>query len=145
MLALAVAGCGAGDGSSLDEQGRSPAHPYAPGLASKYGSLAFEPSYRGVSEVFFARLCTACHAGASAARGLDLSPAAAYDELVRVPSEERSALARVEPGAPERSYLVIKLAGGREMSGRRMPRNQPARPDDEIERVRTWIAEGAQR
>lgn len=143
-LALGL-GCEPGDGSSLDEHGRPFARPYLPGIGSRYGSLSFPSTYQGVSEVFFTRFCTVCHSGASPARDLDLSPGAAYQQLVRVPSSQRPAISRVEPGQPERSYLVIKLVGGREMTGRRMPRNQPARPDHEIERVRVWIAEGAPR
>ncbi len=138
-------GCGAGDGTELDEYGRAYEHPHAPGLGSTYGSLEFPSTYHGITSIFLAQLCSGCHSGASARKGLDLSVAAAYDLMVDVPSSERPGLARVEPGDPDHSYLIIKLEGGQLMTGKRMPRGRPPRRADEIERIRSWIERGAPR
>lgn len=147
MLLAAVVGfglgCEPGDGSTLDEHGRAYEHEYAPGLGSRYGAVVFEPTYRGVAREFFARFCTSCHAGPSAPKGLDLSEDLAYDSLVGVPSAVRPTQLLVDPEYPEDSYLLVKLRGGQGMTGRRMPRNRPARPDAEIELLRQWIIGGA--
>ncbi len=140
-----LAACGAGDGSSLDDGGRMSAHPYAPSLGSKYGAVNFPSTFSGVSQVFFVKFCTGCHAGSSPAKGLDLSPKAAFDALVRVPSSQRSGLYLVDPGAPAESYLLRKLAGGPNTVGRRMPRGRPARPQEELDLIETWIQNGAKR
>lgn len=143
-VALAL-GCEPGDGSTLDDRGRAYDHPQAPGLASKYGAIAMDPSYRDISGEFFEALCVGCHSGATAPKGLILTEEDAWDNLVGVPSVEQPDVLLVDPERPEASYLVIKLAGGTPMSGRRMPRNRPARPAAEVDVIRTWIADGAQR
>lgn len=89
--------------------------------------------------------CATCHLTGQEAGNMKLHPGAAYASLVNVPSTE-SALKRVEPGAPEKSYLMHKLdgshldAGG---SGERMPFGQPPLDDAVRERFRSWIAAGA--
>lgn len=76
---------------------------------------------------------------------MQLHPGAAHASLVGVPSTE-SALKRVEPGAPEKSYLMHKLdgthldAGG---AGEQMPFGAPALDAAVRDRFRAWIAEGA--
>jgi hypothetical protein len=55
-------------------------------------------------------------------------------------------LNRVEPGAPEMSYLFKKHRGDEEISGQRMPQNNPGFFDvrtDLLEIERRWILEGA--
>lgn len=145
VVATLALGCGPGDGNQLDENGQAYRHPYAPGLGSSYGSLEFPATYHGIASVFLAQLCTGCHSGPSARKGLDLSAAEAYDHLVGVPSSERPGLARVEPGDPDLSYLIIKLEGSEKMTGKRMPRGRPPRASDELERLRSWIVRGAPR
>lgn len=142
LAALAVTGCESGDGSALDERGRSYAHPYAEGIGSKVGAMTFAPVWLDVSWVFLDQLCTGCHSGPSAPRGLDLRPQFAYQRLVGRPSSERPSMALVEPGRPDLSYLIIKLQGGAGMKGRRMPRGRPARPQAEIDILRDWISAG---
>ncbi len=85
-----------------------------------------------------------CHAGPSAAVGMNLSAGRAYSEIVGVPSVECVNLLRVEPGVPEASYVVAKIEGvGPCFSGGRMPLGQPPLSPTEIEIISTWIAEGA--
>lgn len=143
LLLLTVAACDPGDGSTLDERGYALAHPSAPGLGSTYGLITFDPTYRSVARDFFGQLCVGCHAGASAPKGLDLTEDEAWEHLVEVPSVQRPDLHLVAPGAPDSSYLIVKLTGGDGMAGRQMPRNQPARAAEEIDVIRAWIAEGA--
>ncbi len=136
-------GCDPGDGSTLDESGRPIEHPYAPGLGSKFGAAVFPPTYRGISSGFFDQFCSSCHGGASPSKGLDLSESEGHDQLVDIPAVQRSSLDRVTPGDSDNSYLIIKLEGGPNMAGRRMPRGLPARPQEEIDTIRMWIDEGA--
>ncbi len=139
-----VAAC-AGDGSTLDELGRPAGRPFAPALGSRFGAHAFPPTFSAIASELFTPICTECHAGASAPRGLDLSPEAAFEALVDRPSSERPAIRLVAPGDPDASYLVIKLEAGPGMAGRQMPRNRAARPAEEVAVIRQWIAEGAPR
>jgi len=69
-----------------------------------------------------------------------------YAALVGVPSEDVPSMARVEPGQPDQSYLLLKLrdahraAGG---TGDRMPPTGPALPDAQIQVIADWVAAGA--
>lgn len=139
VAACLLVGCESGDGSTLDERGRAIEHPYAPGIGSKIGAMTFSPVWLDVSWVFLDQLCTGCHSGASAPRGLDLRPEFAFDKMVGQPSAERPSMALVAPGQPDLSYLIVKLEGGAGMKGRRMPRGRPARPQAEIDILRDWI------
>ena len=138
-------GCGAGDGSTLDDGGRLLSHPYAPSLGSRYGAVSFAPTYQGVGGVFFAEFCTGCHGGASSAKGLDLELSVGHENVVGARSLQRSELFLIEAGNADRSYLIRKLEGGPRLVGRQMPRNRPARPGQEIALVREWVDSGAAR
>jgi hypothetical protein len=145
IAAALVAGCGPGDGSSLDADGRSIARPWAPSLGSRYGSASFPATWTGVQTGFFATVCAECHAGDAAPKGLDLAADDAWDRLVGRPSSERPEILLVAPGDPGASYLVMKLEGASGIAGRQMPRNRAARPAEEIETIAQWIRQGAAR
>jgi hypothetical protein len=91
--------------------------------------------------------CVSCHMTGQEAGEIALHPKAAYDALVGVASRE-STLKRVEPGDPVKSYLYLKLtdthlaAGG---SGEPMPMGSYPLPTEQIQMVKQWILEGAQR
>jgi hypothetical protein len=82
---------------------------------------------------------------------MNLEAGMAYMNLVGQPSTETlsdgvTRLNRVEPGAPEMSYLFKKHRGGEDISGERMPRGNPGFFDvrtDLLEIERRWILEGA--
>lgn len=104
-------------------------------------------SFRDDVQPIFTRTCAlaGCHGGGALGFPLDLSPGTAYGQLVDVPSIE-SPLDRVEPGAPDLSYLVHKLQGTYDAAGGaccRMPLGQAALPDAEIGVIRSWIEQGA--
>ena len=83
-----------------------------------------------------------CHAALGAQQGMNLSPGAAYINIVRVPSAERPDLHRIEPGDPDRSYLVKKLRGDPDITGLRMPNGGTLTPA-EIQLVIDWVRRGA--
>jgi hypothetical protein len=88
--------------------------------------------------------CVVCHVEGADQAHLSLYPNA-WAQLVGVASTE-SPLKRVEPRAPAKSYLYLKLlgtqaeAGG---SGARMPYQQDPLAPAEIEQLRQWIEQGA--
>jgi hypothetical protein len=88
--------------------------------------------------------CVMCHVQGAEQGALSLFPEA-WSQLVGVKASE-SALNRVEAGAPERSYLYLKLLGQQESaggSGERMPFQQDPLTSQELDLFRRWIAEGA--
>lgn len=124
----------------------------APALIA--GSALLVASNAGAAEaVSFARdlvpvlraNCATCHLTGQEAGNMKLHPGGAYASLVNVDSVE-SGLKRVQPGAPQQSYLMHKLdgthldAGG---VGDRMPFGVPPLDDATRERFRNWIAAGA--
>jgi len=89
--------------------------------------------------------CAGCHLTGQEAGQLALHPGAAYASLVGVRSSEVDLL-RVEAGAPEQSYLLMKLEGTHiEHGGKgaRMPFGAPPLDGQAIANVRQWIADGA--
>jgi hypothetical protein len=70
----------------------------------------------------------------------------AWDNLVDRASAQFPIYDLVEPGNPEGSYLIYKLAGthaGVGGMGQQMPRGRDPLDDDVQERITLWIAQGA--
>ena len=130
-LVSIVAGCSAGNGEGLDENGQP--NPIAPPAAS---------DFQEIQDTVFTPICTQCHIGANAPQGLRLDAANSYAMLVNVASAEVSTLLRVNPGNPDQSYLVQKIQGTAAVGGR-MPLGQAALPQDRIDLIREWITSGA--
>ncbi len=74
---------------------------------------------------------TGCHGDNQPAAGLRLT---SYDNLMFNP------LQVVIQGKPDESILVLRIEG---RLGSRMPLNRPALTQNQINGIRTWIAEGA--
>ena len=85
-----------------------------------------------------------CHTGTAPASNLDLSATAAYASVVGVAAVQRAGLNRVEPGDPERSYLVKKMRGDADISGSRMPPGGPYL-EAQVRLVSDWVRRGAPR
>ena len=49
----------------------------------------------------------------------------------------------INPGRPDESYLVEKIAVDEPTRGRRMPRGMPPLSDEEMETIRSWVLGGA--
>lgn len=99
--------------------------------------------------------CTMCHGGDMSVLGLDLSTAEAVRRTaIAVPAEEVRVgdpvslgggllgLARIEPGAPGRSYLVWKLSGDEHIVGDPMPPDDALDPA-EVATLVAWVRSGA--
>ncbi|MDW7711531.1 MAG: hypothetical protein SCH98_13765 [Deferrisomatales bacterium] len=131
LLAAAVAlwGCG---GSGESPSAAAP----GPGAPSVGGFAAIE------AEILVPR-CSAvgCHGGARPAGQLDLSAGRSHGELVGVASARRPERLLVAPGNPDGSYLLERLAPGGDTP--LMPLGAPRLSEEELERLREWIREGA--
>ncbi len=116
-------------------------------------ATAFKSTFEGIQKsIFEAHGCTTelCH-GSAKQGGLQLTPDAAYQNLIEVPSSA-SEFPRVQPGDQTRSFLWLKLAAktapdklpvGVQVAGAPMPNNLPALSADELEALRLWIYTGA--
>ncbi len=138
LLAAAVLNACAGNGQGLDENGNP--------IGNGNGGLpvAFEPTFTNIQTNVFTPICTECHFGAGAPQGLRLDALNSYNHLVGIRSQEQN-IFRVEPGNPDRSYLIRKLEGGPGISGAQMPLNRPPLSQLTINAIRVWIAQGAMR
>ncbi|MFM7140744.1 MAG: hypothetical protein ACKO2K_02350 [Alphaproteobacteria bacterium] len=137
---LLLAACGGGGGGA-------PVGPVAPTCEK---GQSFASTFDGIQQTIFEKhSCTQelCH-GSATQGGLDLRAGASYDHLVEAPSR-LSPLARVWPGAKDRSFLWQKLLAKSdpsvEIAGSPMPSGSPALSADELELVRLWIYAGAPR
>jgi hypothetical protein len=88
-----------------------------------------------------------CHSGNPPAHApLSLDDDVAWDSLVNRPASQSPSILEVRPGAPDQSYLMLKLLGTVGASGSvstRMPLNREAVDDVRIAAVRAWIERGA--
>ena len=104
------------------------------------------PTLSSIQENIFDTSCalSGCHAGANPQQGMNLSAGEAFGNIVGVPSQERPGLLRVVPGNPDDSYLVHKIEGRSDIVGQRMPLGGSPLSSDQINLIRTWIANGAE-
>lgn len=93
--------------------------------------------------IFTANGCLAgnCHGGVFPSSGYDLR---SYDTSFGPGSAARSfGECEIVPGSPDDSFLLEKLLPSPRF-GQRMPLNLPAMSAEDVNAIRTWIAEGAQ-
>lgn len=139
VLALGLTACGAGTGKNLDNQGL-PIKDSEPPTQTNGVTLA------NLQQHIFGAICTNCHSGSNAPRGLRLdSEENSYAFLVSRAADEAPELMRVNPGNPDASYIIRKLEGASGIVGGRMPLGGPYLSQTQINTVRDWIANGAPR
>jgi hypothetical protein len=103
-----------------------------------------------VQTTIFNASCTQmfCHDLLAMSGGLVLLEGESYAQLVDVLPQNGAArdrgLLRVDPFAPENSFLLIKLVNPTAAEGLRMPSNLPPLPPEQIQLVNDWIAAGAE-
>jgi hypothetical protein len=134
VLTVLLVGC-AGNGQGLDSNG----NPLSAGNAPP----PLTADFQSIQDNVFTPICTRCHSGAGAPEGLQLDAAHSYALLVGVPSSEDPSVLRVQPGAPDQSYLVLKLQGSPGIVGAQMPFGGPYLPQATIDVIRQWISDGA--
>ena len=118
--------------------------PTEPAGESGGGGAAFTFA-RIQAEIFTPNCAKAgCHVVGVATGGMVLQAGLAYGEIVGHPAQESPALARVEPGVPERSYLLKKIRGDADITGLRMPADGPPYlTREQIDGIAGWIRAGA--
>ncbi len=79
-----------------------------------------------------------CHVGSAPAADLSLSEESAFDALVNQPSLDFPNIPLVKPGAPLKSYLMMKMVGTSGIKGRRMPIEEPLQKT-ELRAIAAWI------
>ena len=128
VAALSWAGCG-GDDSTVGPDGEGE-------------DALTEATLAQVSEVF-AMSCTfsGCHSGGEPAADLSLEGNFAA-RIVGVDSGQRPDFKLVDPGNPNKSYLLIKVRGDDEIVSQQMPPGNPLSAE-QVEIIRAWIASGA--
>lgn len=87
--------------------------------------------------------CVNCHQEGEGSGGLNLITGLSYRSMVGVPSLLVPGKVMVEPGNPERSFLLEKLRCGDPQTGDRMPPGTRLSLESQA-LVRDWIAQGAQ-
>jgi hypothetical protein len=130
LLALLMCACGGSSSADTDAQVITHTVPTLTSIQAR---------------IFTPHCATAgCHRGSAPPQGLDLETFNSWQNLVNVPSREGDGVLRVNPGDPDRSFLIDKLEGvlGPDQ-GARMPFDRSPLPQSEIDVVRDWIASGA--
>lgn len=132
-LGAVLSACAPGSGEGLNVSGRP---------LGESGDVPLAATLESIQVNVFDASCTVCHAGAAAPVGLKLDAGNSFTNLVGVRSVQVGSLLRVEPGDPDRSYLVRKLEGTAS-KGQLMPLGGPPIPQATIDFVRQWISDGA--
>jgi hypothetical protein len=142
--AVACSGFDGGGGAGGGVMGSS--------VTSSSSASSSSSSSGGPSVVFsevqpiFVNSCTYgdCHSTTSRKAGLDLSATQAFDKLVNVESLQcDDGRKRVEPGQPDKSYLIDKLKGMRLCFGERMPAGDGPMKAADLKKITDWVASGA--
>jgi mono/diheme cytochrome c family protein len=140
MSLVGLTACGAGSGENLNEQGLPVTDNNGGGNQTESVTLA------ELQQNIFGAICTNCHTGANAPRGLRLdSEDNSYAFLINQVADEMPDLMRVNPGNPDQSYIIKKLEGTSDIVGARMPLGGPYLSEIQIKQVRDWITNGAPR
>ena len=88
-----------------------------------------------------------CHSVQGMGGGLVLVEGQSYANLVGVVPQNVAAanagLLRVDPGLPDNSFLVIKLAGPPPIEGSQMPLGKTPLSEAQMQLIRDWISAGA--
>jgi len=87
----------------------------------------------------FQASCTDCHGGEPGAGRLSLEPAAFVKTMVGMPCAQIDTLKLVEPGRPDRSYLIMKVSGDPRIKGQRMPKGEDPLTAEQIKVLTDWI------
>jgi len=113
-------------------------------LVASAGTPPFPPTLQDIQDNVFTPGCAQsfCH-GAAQSAGLDLRDGQSFTFLVDVPSNEVPTADRVEPFAPDDSYLICKLENCAWIVGQQMPLIGGPLPQDQTDVIRAWISLGA--
>jgi methionine-rich copper-binding protein CopC len=135
-----LAGC-AGNGDGLNSKGLPIGSPGGGGGVGPTGP--FTADFQSIQDNVFTPICSPCHSGASAPKGLMLDAAHSYNLLVGVASTEVPSFDRVKASDPDSSYIILKLQGSAGIVGSQMPLGETPLSQATIDVIRQWITNGA--
>jgi hypothetical protein len=104
----------------------------------------FPPTFDAIQANVFSPSCAMsfCH-GDAMSGNLDLREGAAYSNIVGVPSVELAGWNRIEPFAPDESFLICKLEACPSLVGQQMPLIGGPLDPAVINVMRQWVLKGA--
>jgi mono/diheme cytochrome c family protein len=143
LVSLALASCGAGDGSHLDETGKPLSQEEQPAQGPADPDQTSDAFTRIQNEILTPECATSgCHNGTSSPLGLNLIEGKAYKKLVGTKSNQVDGLQLVEPSNALASYLLHKVEGT-QSGGQQMPLGKPPLSSEKIKLIKEWINNGA--
>jgi len=80
-----------------------------------------------------------CHRGHFPAKKLNLTPGVFPDNAIGVASREAPGMKLVDSADPDKSYLLMKVAGREGIAGKRMPLGRKPLEPEEIQALLDWI------
>lgn len=138
FLTALLAACGSGSGDGLDQNGLP-----TDDSEGNQEVEVLQPTLTSIQEQVFTPICSRCHIGAAAPRGLQLdSVDNSLAFLVDFPSVGVPSILRVSIGDADNSYLIQKLLGTAAVGGQ-MPLGGSPLPTETIDVIKQWINEGA--
>jgi len=139
VLGLAALSCSQQSGTpAARAQSAEQAVTSAPAAPDSAAAANLKRLEAGVAAIFEAS-CTGCHNGEPKPGKLSLESTAFVETTVGVPCAQIDTLKLVEPGRPDRSYLIMKVAGDPRIKGRRMPKGDDPLTAGQIKALSDWV------
>jgi hypothetical protein len=85
-------------------------------------------------------LAAGCHTGKYPAVNLNLEPENAQASLFDRPSLTHPDFKLIDPSAPEKSYILMKLRGAAGIAGQRMPLNRDPLAEKDLNAIADWVS-----
>ncbi|WP_395344517.1 hypothetical protein PN836_007050 [Ningiella sp. W23] len=157
FAALILAGCNAGDGEGLDNNGQpidpnqpeTPVDPPVepppeqPGQPTPPDDGSIRPTLASIQEKVFTPICVQCHAGGNAPLGLGLDDLeTSQSNLIDIDSATNPTFKRVLPGDADNSFLYLKISGA-PIAGNQMPLGLAPLDQETQDTIKQWINDGA--
>jgi mono/diheme cytochrome c family protein len=133
VLALVAFGC-----SREAEKAESAAEKAA--QEAQAAAQALHKDLETAAGAVFETSCMPCHSGDQPADGLSLEATTFVAATVGIAGSELDTLALVEPGRPDRSYLMMKVMGDERIKGARMPKGAEPLTAEQLKVLNDWIA-----
>jgi mono/diheme cytochrome c family protein len=93
-----------------------------------------------VQEIFGRSCATSgCHGGEYPKMQLSLEADDVPVNMIDVPSKQNDKLMLIDTKDPSRSYVLLKMTGGEEIKGKKMPIMKKPLTEEELSTVRTWV------
>ena len=108
--------------------------------ADTEGDTSAEKPDMKVREIFGRSCATSgCHGGEYPKMQLNLEADNVRANLIGIPSKQNGELMLIDTKDPSRSYLLLKIAGGEGIKGKKMPIMKKPLTEEELSTVRIWV------